>query len=148
MIKLSRAFIFTSLLASTTSLQVVEAKAQSKSTRITSPSPTPDVVVTSPDGTLSGTIFADNSSGLSYQVSWNGHPVGGPGHIGLKLESTNQTTTPKIGLNPALGDISRDQIDEQYPFHGAKTISQNKSNILTISVQEANASPCKIEALA
>jgi len=148
MIKLSRAFIFTSLLASTTSLQVVEAKAQSKSTRIISPSLAPDVVVTSPDGTLSGTIFADNSSGLSYQVSWNGHPVGGPGHIGLRLESPNQTTPHEIGLHPTLGDISRDQIDEQYPFHGAKATAQNKANILTISVREANASPYKIEARA
>ena len=148
MIKLSCAFIFTSLLASTTSLQVVEAKAQSKSTRIISPSLAPDVVVTSPDGTLSGTIFADNSSGLSYQVSWNGHPVGGPGHIGLRLESPNQTTPHEIGLHPTLGDISRDQIDEQYPFHGAKATAQNKANILTISVREANASPYKIEARA
>jgi alpha-glucosidase len=148
MIKLSRAFIFTSLLASTTSLQVVEAKAQSKCTRIISPSLAPDVVVTSPDGTLSGTIFADNSSGLSYQVSWNGHSVGGPGHIGLRLESANQTTPHEIGLHPTLGDISRDQIDEQYPFHGAKATAQNKANILTISVQEANASPYKIEARA
>ena len=148
MIKLSRAFIFTSLLASTTSLQVVEAKAQSKSTRIISPSLAPDVVVTSPDGTLSGTIFADNSSGLSYQVSWNGHPVGGPGHIGLRLESPNQTTPHEIGLHPTFGDISRDQIDEQYPFHGAKATAQNKANILTISVREANASPYKIEARA
>jgi alpha-glucosidase len=148
MIKLSCAFIFTSLLASTTSLQVVEAKAQSKSARIISPSLAPDVVVTSPDGTLSGTIFADNSSGLSYQVSWNGHPVGGPGHIGLRLESANQTTPHEIGLHPTLGDISRDQIDEQYPFHGAKATAQNKANILTISVQESNASPYKIEARA
>jgi alpha-glucosidase len=148
MIKLSRAFIFTSLLASTTSLQVVEAKAQSKCTRIISPSLAPDVVVTSPDGTLSGTIFADNSSGLSYQVSWNGHSVGGPGHIGLRLENANQTTPHEIGLHPTLGDISRDQIDEQYPFHGAKATAQNKANILTISVQEANASPYKIEARA
>jgi alpha-glucosidase len=148
MIKLSRVFIFTSLLASTTSLQVVEAKAQSKSTRVISPSLASNVVVTSPDGTLSGTIFADNSSGLSYQVSWNGHSVGGPGHIGLRLESANQTTPHEIGLHPTLGDISRDQIDEQYPFHGAKATAQNKANIVTISVQEANASPYKIEARA
>jgi alpha-glucosidase len=148
MIKRSRAFIFTSLLASTTSLQVVEAKAQSKSTRIISPSLAPDVVVTSPDGTLSGAIFADNLSGLSYQVSWNGHPVGGPGHIGLRLEGANQITPHEIGLRPVFGEISKDQIDEQYPFHGAKEIAQNKANILTISMQEANEGPYKIEARA
>src|SRR3984957_550453 len=148
MIKLSCAFIFTSLLASTTSLQVVEAKAQSKSARIISPSLAPDVVVTSPDGTLSGTIFADNSSGLSYQVSWNGHPVGGPGHIGLRLESANQSTSYEIGLRPVFGAISRDHIDEHYPFHGAKAIAQNKANILTISVREESATPYKIEARA
>jgi alpha-glucosidase len=148
MIKLSRAFIFTSFLASTASLQAVEAKAQPKSSSVIPPSLTTNVVVTSPDGTLSGAIFADNSSGLSYQVSWNGHPVGGPGHIGLRLESANQITPHQIGLRPNFGDISRDQIDEQYPFHGAKATAQNKANILTISVQEANASPYKIEARA
>ena len=137
-------FVLTSFLASTATLQVVEAKAQSKSTR----SLAPDVVVTSPDGTLSGTIFADNSSGLSYQVSWNGHPVGGRGHIGLRLESANQITPYEIGLRPIFGTISRDHIDEQYPFHGAKAIAQNKANILTISVHETNVATYTIEARA
>jgi alpha-glucosidase len=148
MTKLSCAFIFTSFLASTASLQAVEAKPQPKATRIISPSLASNVVVTSPDGTLSGAIFADNSSGLSYQVSWNGHPVGGVGHIGLRLESVNQTTPHEIGLRPILGDISREQIDEQYPFHGAKTTAQNKANIVIITVQEENGDPYKIEARA
>jgi alpha-glucosidase len=146
MMKLSRAFVFTSFLASTATLQVVEAKAQF--TREISPSFTSNTVVTSPDGTLSAAIFADNSFGLSYQVSWDGHLVGGPGHIGLRLESANQTTPHEIGVRPIFVAISRDHIDEQYPFHGAKAIAQNKANILTITVHEANAAPFKIEARA
>jgi hypothetical protein len=123
MMKLSHAFVFTSFLASTATLQVVEAKGQSKSTRIISPSLAPNVVVTSPDGALSAAIFADKSSGLSYQISWDGHPVGGPGHIGLRLESANQSTSYEIGLRPVVGAISRDHIDEHYPFHSAKAIA-------------------------
>jgi alpha-glucosidase len=137
-------FVLTSFLASTATLQVVEAKAQSKSTR----SLAPDVVVTSPDGALSGVIFADNSLGLSYQVSWNGHPVGGPGHIGLRLEGAKHTTPYEMGLRPIFGAISRDHIDEQYPFHGAKAIAQNKANILTIAVHETNVATYTIEARA
>src|SRR6201985_322796 len=110
-IKFSYGFIFASLLASITLFQVIDAKAQPESAGIISTSP---VVVTSPDGTLSGAIFVNGSSGLSYQVTWNGHPVGGPGHIGLRFVSTNQLTPLEIGFRPVFGDISRDQIDEQY----------------------------------
>jgi alpha-glucosidase len=146
MMKHARTFVFALFLASTATLQVVEAKAQS--TRKISPSFASNTVVTSPDGTLSAAIFADNSFGLSYQVSWDGHLVGGPGHIGLRLESANQTTPHEIGLHPIFDAISRDHIDEQYPFHGAKTIAQNKANVLTISVHEANGIPYTIEARA
>jgi alpha-glucosidase len=144
MMKVFRLFVLTSFLASTATLQLVEAKAQSKSTRCLAP----HVVVSSPDGALSGAIFADNSLGLSYQVSWNGHPVGGPGHIGLRLKGANQVTPYEIGLRPIFGAISRDHIDERYPFHGAKAIAQNKANIVTISVHETNVATYTIEARA
>jgi alpha-glucosidase len=143
--KLSRAFVFSSFLASAATFQVVDAKGQPKSTRTISPSLAPYAVVTSPDRTLSAVIFADNVSGLSYQVSWDGHPVGGPGHIGLRLESANQITPHEIGARPIFAAISRDHIDEQYPFHGAKAIAQNKANVLTVSVHEANVTPYKVE---
>jgi alpha-glucosidase len=145
MMKLYRALVFTSFLASTATLQVAETKAQTMSR---SRSLAVNAVVTSPAGTLSGTIFADSSSGLSYQVSRDGHPVGGPGHIGLRVESANQTTPHEIGLRPIFDAISRDHIDEQYPFHGAKAIAQNKGNVLTISVHEANGTPYTVEARA
>ncbi len=137
---LSRPFVFASFLALTATFQAVEAKAQSSSA--------PDVVVTSPNGLLSAAIFVDKSSGLSYQVLWDGHPVGGAGHIGLRLESTNQSTSYEIGLRPIFGAISRDHIDEHYPFHGAKAIAQNKANALTISAREKNGTLYKIEARA
>src|SRR3984885_16389053 len=130
MMKLFRAFVFTSFLALTATLQVVEAKAQLKSIRVISPSFASNVVVTSPDGRLSCAIFADSSSGLSYQISWNGRPVGGPGHIGLRLGGASQISPYEIGSLPIFGAISRGHIDEQYPFHGAKAIAHNNANIL------------------
>jgi alpha-glucosidase len=106
------------------------------------------LLVTSPDGTLSGRVFIDSSSGLSYQVSFNGHPVGGPGHIGLRLQSLKDNSIREIGSHATFGSASSGRIDEQYAFHGAKAIANNRANTLTIPVQEHDGSSYTIEARA
>jgi alpha-glucosidase len=106
------------------------------------------MLVTSPDGTLSGELLIDRSFGLSYQVIWNGHPEGGPGHIGLKLQDAEGTSNYEIGRHPTFETATRSTISEQYRIHGAKAVAQNTANILRIGMREWNGRRYAVEARA
>jgi len=104
--------------------------------------------VLSPNGELRGEVFLDPEEGLSYDVFWKGKVTGGIGHIGLRLSAPQGKETHEIGHNAEFGHPSLGRVDEQYAFHGAKAVAENRANTLILPLRETDGTRYTLEARA
>ncbi|MDT8303611.1 MAG: glycoside hydrolase family 97 N-terminal domain-containing protein [Sedimentisphaerales bacterium] len=86
------------------------------------------VQVAGPDGKVKLTVL-DNAERLTFTVTMGGITVLGPSTIVMNLDGYDLST----GI--VLGDVERYEIDETYPWHGAKSTAINHCNGAKISLQ-------------
>ena len=104
--------------------------------------------LSSPNGEIRGEVFLDPEKGLSYKVLWRGEITGGVGHIGLRLGAPEGSAIHEIGRDAEFGHPSRGRVDEQYAFHGAKAVAENRANTLAVPMRETDGTRYTLEARA
>lgn len=101
------------------------------------------VTLSSPNGAVQARIEPDPEHGLSYRVVWRGQPVGAAAHMGLRLDQGVE-----LGAHATAGKPSFGEVNEQYPFLGAKAVATNHARTVSIPVMERDGTRFVVEARA
>jgi alpha-glucosidase len=86
------------------------------------------VVLASPQGVVTGTIFTDAQGNLMYKVESGGKELILPSRIGVTRDAVD------LGSSAKLVAVQRTSLNEQYPMVGVKTVGHNHAEIAQISI--------------
>lgn len=95
------------------------------------------VSVASPDGALVARV-SDEQGIIRYSITLDGREVLGPSLIGIRSDGVSHG---KLGT---LGEARRHEVNESYPFFGAKSTAVNRARIVTVPVR-ADGNSCLLD---
>lgn len=84
----------------------------------------------SPDGNLGVSLFVDEDSVLRYNIRFQDTPVLDDSRMGIVVDGND------LGRNVEMGQITRSNIHEIYPWYGKKSEIQNRYRALKISMSQ------------
>jgi hypothetical protein len=90
------------------------------------------VTLSNPGGAVQGHIVADVEHGPSYTVLWLGRPLASAVHMGLRTQGK------ELGAHATAGEPSFGEINEQYPFLGAKGVATNHARTMSTPITETD----------
>lgn len=89
------------------------------------------IVVSSPNGTVSVSVWLAAHDALTWMVKRDGHTIVGPSPLGLRLDGVN------VGEGAAIGNATSYQLREKYVWRGVKSEATNHANGARIAVRHA-----------
>ncbi len=89
------------------------------------------VVISGPQGKLTGTIFVDTLGNLMYKIVSNEDLVILPSRIGVTRDDVD------LGTKAILGKPTRSSVNEQFPVLGVKMVAHNHANTALIPITGA-----------
>ena len=92
------------------------------------------ITLSSPSGAVEARITADQREGLSYRVFWQHRPLAPSAHIGLRTDQ-HELGVHTVAAGPPFGELN-----EHYPFLGAKAIATNHARTVSIPMQDSDGS--------